>query len=377
MPGARGGPSAQDSSHFAMTLRQQLAFRYAAVVSVCLLLLAGLAYHEFVVEPRVRKELGIPKPSGSQWGEYAELFFHSMIPVVLGCGWWFMRKTLAPIDTLTRGVENLDAGNLREALPRSRNGDEVDRLTEVFNAMTARLDQSFQEIRQFTLHASHELKTPLTAMRLHLETALREPASLPPKEREWMLTQLEAVQGLARIVDGLTLLTKADAGLVKLERQPLRLDDLVRESYEDGQVLAESEQVQVALTACENLTVLGDRHRLRQALMNLTDNAVKYNRVTGTVRMALRKAEDAAEIEISNTGEGIPAELQPRLFERFVRGSEALSKAVDGCGLGLPIVQWIVQAHGGTVRIASDASGLTTARVRLPLAGAACQALEE
>ena len=176
---------------------------------------------------------------------------------------------------------------------------------------------------------------------------------------------------------GLTLLTKADAGLVKLERQPLRLDDLVRESYEDGQVLAESQQVQVALTACENLTVVGDRHRLRQALMNLTDNAVKYNRATGTVRMALRKAEDAAEIEISNTGEGIPAELQPRLFERFVRGRDALSKAVDGCGLGLPIVQWIVQAHGGTVRIASDPRGLTTARVRLPLAEGPRQGLEE
>ena len=351
-----------------MTLRQRLAFRYALIVAACLLLLAGLAYHEFVTEPRVRKEMGVPKPSGSTWGEYAEVFFHGMIPVVLGCGWWLMRRTLAPINALARGVEHIHAGNLREPLPRSHNGDEVDRLTEVFNAMTTRVDRFFQQIRQFTLHASHELKTPLTAMRLHLETVLREAESLPPKQRQWMLTQLEEIQWLIRIVDGLTLLTKADAGLVTLEKRPVRLGQLVRESFDDAVVLAEAHEVQATLAGCEELVVLGDPARLRQALLNLTDNAVKYNRAGGTVRMALRKAEEAAEIEITNTGDGIPSELQPHVFERFVRGNDALSKAGDGCGLGLPIAQWIVQAHGSAIQIASDATGKTTAAVRLPLA---------
>lgn len=352
---------------FAMTLRQRRAFRYLAVVVGCLLLLAGLAYHEFVVEPRVRKEMGIPKPSGSTWGEDAEIFFHGMIPVVLGCGWWLMRKTLAPINALTQSVEHLHPGNLCEPLPRSHNGDEVDRLTEVFNAMTGRIDQSVQQIRQFTLHASHELKTPLTAMRLHLETALNDADALPLEQHRWMHVQLEERQRLTRIVDGLTLLTKADAGLVPLEKKPVRLSQLVRASFEDTVVLAEARGVQATLTGCEELVVLGDPDRLRQALMNLTDNAVKYNRAGGTVRMALRKVEDAAEIEITNTGDGIPPELQSRVFERFVRGSDALSKAVEGCGLGLPIVQWIVQAHGGTIKIATDATQLTTAFIRLPV----------
>jgi signal transduction histidine kinase len=234
--------------------------------------------------------------------------------------------------------------------------------------MTTRLDQSFQQIRQFTLHASHELKTPLTAMRLHLETTLHDAISLAPEQRRWMLDQLEEMQRLTRIVDGLTLLTKADAGLVPLEKRPVRLSQLVRESFEDTVVLAEAHEVQATLTGCEELVVLGDPDRLRQALLNLTDNAVKYNRAGGTVRMALRKAEEAAEIEITNTGDGIPSELQPHVFERFVRGSDALSKAGDGCGLGLTIVQWIVQAHGGAIQISSDATGKTTAAVRLPLA---------
>jgi HAMP domain-containing protein len=137
-----------------MTLQRKLALRYAGIVGVCLLLLGGLAHHEFGVEPRVRQQMGMRKPSGSSWGEIAEIVFHALIPVTLGVGWWFMRRTLAPIDSLARGVEQVDAGNLREPLRRSGNGDEVDRLTAAFNAMAGRLDRTFQRIHEFTLHAT-------------------------------------------------------------------------------------------------------------------------------------------------------------------------------------------------------------------------------
>lgn len=311
--------------------------------------------------------MGFPKPSGSTWGEYAEIFFHGMIPVVLGGGWWFMRKTLDPIKGLTKMVKRVHAGNLRQPLPRSHNDDEVDQLTDVFNATTARLDEAFQQIRQFTLHASHELKTPLTAMRLHLETALREERSPTSEPAPWMLAQLEEIQRLTRIVDGLTLLTKADAGLVTVEMKPVQLSQLVREHFDDTILLAEAHDVKATLTNCEDLVVLGDADRLRQVLLNLTDNSVKYNHSGGRVRMSLHRAGNTAEFAISNTGEGIPLELQPRVFDRFVRGSDALSKSVEGCGLGLAIVQWIVQAHGGTIQIGTDAAKLTTALVRLPI----------
>jgi signal transduction histidine kinase len=351
-----------------MTLGKRLALRYGAMFGICLLLLGGLVHHEFITEPRERQTPGAPELPETFWGEYAEVFFYGMLPVVIACGWWSVRRALAPLGMLTAGVERMHAGNLQEPLPRCHTGDEVDRLTEVFNSMAARLDQSFQQIRHFTLHASHELKTPLTIMRIQLETMLEEKSELSPKLIEWLECELDEVQRLTRIVESLNLLTKADAGLVKLERKPVALAELLRECFDDAQILAEPNEVRVTLEPCEEAVVLGERDRLRQLLLNLTDNAIKYNRPGGLVTIALRRREGLAELEITNTGEGIPATLQPRLFERFVRGDEARSRAIDGCGLGLAICRWIVQAHGGTILLSSTPGQPTAAVVRLPLA---------
>ncbi len=178
------------------------------------------------------------------------------------------------------------------------------------------------------------------------------------------------MQRLSKIVDGLTLLTKADAGQITLERKPVRLDELVHEALADAQSLARSQEIQVALEGCEELTVIGDRHRLRQLLLNLTDNAIKYNQRQGRVGIALRHNDGAAEIVITNTGEGIKAAVLPRVFEPFFRGDSSHSHAVEGCGLGLSITRWIASAHGGAVQIASEPERLTTIIVRLPLAPA-------
>jgi len=215
--------------------------------------------------------------------------------------------------------------------------------------MLARLDDSFNRTREFTLHASHELKTPLTILCGETETALRD-ESLSPAERERAASLLDELRRLTRIVDGLTLLAKADAGQVALKLEPVRLDELVRDNFADAQILAEPQGIQVELAACEEITVRGDRHRLRQLLLNLADNAVKYNQPQGWVIMSLRRAGDTAEFAITNSGLGIPPEILPRVFDRFFRGDPAHSPAVDGCGLGLSIVQWIVSAHGGSVQ---------------------------
>ena len=286
--------------------------------------------------------------------------------IALAGGWWLMRRALSPVAKLTLAVEKIHDRNLHEQLPRSRNGDELDRLTEVFNAMTTRLDASFARIREFTLHASHELKTPLTILHGETETALQGEA-ISNTQRERLTSQLDEIQRLAKIVDGLTLLTKADAGQIELKREPVQLDEIVRDVFADAQILARPTNISVCLTGCEPTMIHGDKHRLRQLLLNLADNAIKYNQPGGAIEFLLRREGENAELKISNTGAGIAPEILPRVFERFYRGDAAHNSAVDGCGLGLIIAQWITAAHDGSIQIASGRDGLTSVVIRVRL----------
>jgi signal transduction histidine kinase len=232
--------------------------------------------------------------------------------------------------------------------------------------MTARLDDSFTHIREFTLHASHELKTPLTVLQGELETALRE-QDCTPAQQELYASQLDEIQRLARIVDGLSLLARADAGQVALACESVRLDELVHDSFTDAQMLAAPQNIEVKLGVCDEVLVRGDRHRLRQLLLNLADNAIKYNQPKGRVDIALQRNGVAAELRISNTGPGIAPAVLPRVFDRFFRGDPAHNNAVEGCGLGLNIAQWIVKAHAGDIQITSEPQKSTTVTVNLPL----------
>jgi signal transduction histidine kinase len=190
---------------------------------------------------------------------------------------------------------------------------------------------------------------------------------LSPAERERWAGLLDELRRLSRIVDALTLLAKADAGQLTLEQEPVRFDEVVRDNFDDAQILAEPKKIEVELTECDQVIVKGDRHRLRQLLLNLLDNAVKYNQPSGWVSISLRKAVGVAELVISNTGPGISPESLPRVFDRFYRGDLSHSHDVEGCGLGLSIAQWIVSVHKGEIRIDSVPTKLTTVTVRLPL----------
>ena len=352
-----------------MSIRTRLTLWYAGVMFVSLVAMGILSYHAFAPEPPAAGPSKPDEADENDLGEIYRIIFWCGVPatlLALGGGWWMMRRALAPVSALTRAAERVNEHNLSEKISRTRNGDELDRLTEVFNAMTTRLNDSFHRIREFTLHASHELKTPLTVMHGELETALQN-QSLDTSQRERLESELDEVQRLAKIVDGLTLLTKADAGLITLAREPVRLDELVREACADAQSLARPQDVHVTITACEELTVTGDRHRLRQLLLNLTDNAIKYNAHKGTVTLSLRRADQAAELAIANTGPGIPPEILPRIFDPFFRGDSSHSQAVEGCGLGLSIALWITTAHGGTIQITSAPGEPTITSVRLPL----------
>ncbi len=351
-----------------MRIRTRLTLWYAAVMFVSAMAMGVLTYYQFAPEPAEQ---------GTRAEERDEDEFRETLATILWCsvpaallamcgGWFLMRRAFEPVAALTVAAERADESNLTRQLPRSGNGDELDRLTEVFNAMTARLDASFQRVREFTLHASHELKTPLTVIHGELETSLQE-ESLSVSQRERLLSQLDEIQRLSKIVDGLALLTKADAGQVKLSEEPVRLDELVRDIFDDAQILAQASGLGLKLTECQAATVQGDRHRLRQLLLNLADNAVKYNQPQGHVTMTLKHDDKTAEFVISNTGPGIASEVLPRVFDRFFRGDPAHGRADESCGLGLSIAQWIVSAHKGTIEIESVPLKMTTVTVRLPL----------
>jgi signal transduction histidine kinase len=213
------------------------------------------------------------------WEEVGEVMLYYGVPtalLLLLLGGWLLRKALMPIAALTEAAERINLDNLSSRLPRTGTGDELDRLTEVFNRMMQRLQDSFAHVREFTLDASHELKTPLTIMRAQLESTLRE-GSWNVSQRELIGSQLDEIQRITKIVDGLALLAKADAGQLALKSEPLRLDELVREILSDGEVLARPSGITVHLRSCEQITTQGDRHRLRQLLLNVTENAIKYN----------------------------------------------------------------------------------------------------
>jgi len=347
-----------------MTIRTRMTLWYSGVLLLSTLLIAVLAFDEL----RERDEQ--PRRPSKGMEEIVGIILWIGIPAVvlsIAGGWWLMRKALAPVATLTEAAKNVNERNLQQELPRTHNHDELDRLADVLNAMTARLNDSFTRIRDFTLNASHELKTPLTVLCGETETELREEGLSPPA-RDRLASRLDELRRLSRIVDGLTLLAKADAGLIHLTMNLLRFDELIQDSFADAQILAEASGLKVTLLRCEPAKVLGDPHRLRQLLLNLLDNAVKYNQSGGTITMALTQVNNTTEFVISNTGPGIAPAVLPRVFDRFFRGDHSHNGDVEGCGLGLSIVQWIVSAHHGTIDIDSSPAKLTTVTVRLPVA---------
>lgn len=278
---------------------------------------------------------------------------------------WYTRRTLSPIVTLTQAAERIREDNLHEEIPVMGDGDEIARLASVLNDMKRRLDGSFQKIREFTLHASHELKTPLTILMAGFEKALLDP-ELPDTHRDRLLNWLDELERLNRIVTGLTLLTKGDAHQVELNLEKQDLAELVADSASEAEILGQSLGLTVTVHVPATCLVVADRHCLRQLLLNVTDNAVKYNREGGYVEYRVFTEGDQACVDIRSGGRGIDAEELPQIFNRFFRSSTSRGTVSTGCGLGLSIAKWIAEEHGGTLTAAS-APDNTVLSLRLPI----------
>jgi signal transduction histidine kinase len=334
----------------------------ASVVGI-MIFTGGVLYYEFVIEHQAATT-GAPDPVEEEIGEVL-VFVGVPALLVLGFGsWWLMGRALLPLEQLATAATRIHAGNLHERLPVSASEDEMARLAVAFNGMVARLDAAFARVKEFTLHASHELKTPLAILRNEVETALDDPAATPA-QREMFARQLDEIQRLAQVVDGLAFLARVDAGQYRVAAEAVRLDELVRESFADAEILAHAARLGVTLTSCAEATVSGDRHRLRQVLLNLVDNAVKYNRPGGAVTLELTRHRGEAVLRVANTGPGVPAEALPRVFDPLFRADLARARDVDGSGLGLAIARSIIAAHGGAIEMASEPDRETVITVRL------------
>ncbi len=305
--------------------------------------------------------------------------------VALAGGFLLIRRALQPVKEMIGSAENITSRNLSERLPVPATEDEFKHLSQSLNRMITRLDDAFQLNRRFLADASHELRTPLTILRSELETVLQRP-DLAADLRVTTTTLFEEVERLVLIVETLFALSRFDIGEANKEFTCFDLAKLATSTAEQMELLAEDKKVSLRSTANAPVLVEGDRSRLKQVVVNLLDNAIKYTPAGGFVTLSVRaetssygasknignNSVDAerlfAVLEVKDTGIGIPSEAQSQVFNRFFRVDQARNRDAGGAGIGLAIVKAICAAHDGTVEVVSELGQGSAFRVKLPLA---------
>lgn len=282
--------------------------------------------------------------------------------IALVVGWWIARAALRPIDRISRTVQDVgESRNLSRRVNFVGPLDEVGRLAHTFDAMMQRLERSFEAQRRFIADASHELRTPLTAIRGNADLI----SIAPPDERDVCVAFIRReAERMTRLVNDLLLLAEADADGQMIHRSDVDLAWLIADVFQSAVILAAG-KVDVKLEARDHVTLLADADRLKQLLLNLVDNAIKFTPPGGTVTLRLTVQSGVACMEIADTGAGIPSEQLHAIFDRFYRLDR--SRSGQGAGLGLSISQWIVSAHGGTIDVRSTPGQGSTFSVRLPI----------
>jgi heavy metal sensor kinase len=290
-----------------------------------------------------------------------------LIVLVLGAvgGWVLARRSLSPIGYIASKAQSITSENLSERLHPRGTDDELDDLIGTINGMIVRLESSFKRMAEFTADASHELKTPICAMRGEAEVLLSK--GRPAQEyQEGLAHFIEQFDHLNQMINDLILLSKFDASQVELKMVPLRLDLLIKDLCNLFQVLADQNEIALETVAIEEATVIGDKVRLQQLFTNLIDNAIKYT-LKGSIHVTVEKNKDSALVKVRDTGIGIPKEEQEKIFKRFYRVDKSRSRETGGVGLGLSIAEWIVHAHHGRIEVESELNQGSTFTVFLPI----------
>jgi len=329
---------------------------YTTVVTV-----RGAPYHIFVAAPLESTQATLRRTRELLlWVTPAVL-----LVAALG-GYWISRRALAPVDEITRAAQSIGIQNLSQRLAVPKASDELQRLSETWNGMLARLEAAVKRLSEFTADASHELRTPVALIRTTAELTLRR--ERPPETYRESLRQIMAESDrMTHLIDDLLLLARADAGLPALSLDRLELTPLVRDVCEQGLVLAQSRQLDIsAEVPDEPIFVDANDPALRRLLLLLVDNAVKYTPAGGRITVSVGRESGAATVTVRDTGIGIPDAALPHVFERFYRVDESRNREAGGTGLGLSIAKWIAEVHHASLEAESVVGQGSAFRVRFP-----------
>ncbi|MGB7848978.1 MAG: ATP-binding protein [Candidatus Acidiferrum sp.] len=285
-------------------------------------------------------------------------------------GYFLARKSLAPVAAMASQARGMGAANLHNRLDVANERDELGQLALSFNQLLERLEASFEQQRRFMADASHELRTPVAILRGEAEVTLSRPDRTSSEYRETLSILRDESQRLAHIIEDLFTLTRADAGQYPLTLRDAYLDELAAEALVRARSLALRKNITLTSAIEPDLPIHADEALLGRMFLNLLDNAIKYSPPGGIVHLACGRQGDHYLVSVSDNGPGIPADLQPRIFERFFRADKARSRSegdTGGAGLGLAIARWIAEAHHGRLELASSDSSGSTFTATLPI----------
>jgi heavy metal sensor kinase len=294
-----------------------------------------------------------------------------LAPITVIVAMWMVftvtSRALSPLSSMVRRAEKITAERLNERLPVHDPSDDLGHAARVFNGLLQRLEDSFSQLKRFTSDASHELRTPLASLRSIGEVSLQNVHS-SEAYREVIASMLEEVRRLTHLVDSLLVISRADSGQIALQLSSFSCIDLIQEVVGVVGILAEDKHQVIRMTGSVEVTVRADRGILRQAILNLVDNAIKYSPPESEILIEVKKeSEEIAEVSITDQGPGIPADEQTRIFDRFYRIDQGRSRELGGTGLGLSIAKWAVEVHSGTIGVRQGSARGSSFFVRLQL----------
>ena len=279
---------------------------------------------------------------------------------------FFSRIITNPIQRLAKGIERMTYGDLSSRVKVSGAG-EMARLAEAFNQMSEKLEHVDETRNQFVSNASHELKTPLSTMKILIESMIYEPSMDENTRQEFLKDINREIDRLTAITSDLLTLVKADSGELKLRRESFRYSDAVHDMAKRLGPLIEERQQTLSMTLADDVIIFADKGKISQMAYNLMENAVKYTPTGGLIQVTLSRDGAKAALAITDNGIGIPESERSKIFDRFYRVDRARARATGGSGLGLAIVRQIVVMHGGEISVASEEGKGSTFTVKIPL----------